>query len=91
MQAGAQLAIRDQMFPELQRYFEIDRTLDLDPTNKALKREKKELQKYFDLMKTIGERRLRHEAARQRREALDRETKEERRKSPRKNTTESDN
>ena len=90
-QAGAQLAIRDRMIPELRRYFEIDEELASDPTNKALKREKRELQKYFDLMKMVGERRLRHEAARLSREALNRKTKEERRRPPRKNTAESGN
>jgi hypothetical protein len=81
-QAGAQLALYDQIVPKLRRYFEIDEELASDPSNRVLKLEKRELQKYLDFMKMMAERRARHEAARLGREALNRKTKEERRKPP---------
>jgi hypothetical protein len=70
-QAGARKAVREQAFQSLRRYFELEEALAKDPTNRALRREFKELQKYYEFLKQDSERLQRHEALRLSRRALE--------------------
>jgi uncharacterized protein DUF5681 len=69
-QAGAQKAVREQALNSMKRYFEVEAALKEDPKNSALKREFKQLKKYSEFLKTDAERKIRHEALRQSRLAL---------------------
>jgi Family of unknown function (DUF5681) len=69
-QAGAQQAIRDQAISAMPRYFEVEAALKRQPKNSALRLEFKELKKYFRFLQKDSERKLRHEALRQSRLAL---------------------
>lgn len=69
-QAGAYKAVREEAFRVLPRYFELERVLAQDPKNRELRKEFKELQKYYDFVKKSSERAKRHEALRQSRHAL---------------------
>jgi hypothetical protein len=70
-QAGARKAVREQALQSMLRYFEVEAALKKDPTNKALKREFKELKKYQEFLREDSDRMLRHEALRLSRGALD--------------------
>ena len=69
-QAGAQKAVLAQAIESLPRFFEVEAALKEDPTNRALKREFKELKKYQDFLQKDFERNARHEALRISRRAL---------------------
>ena|SRR6266446_4616960 len=70
-QAGARKAVRQQAIESMGRYFEVKAALAKEPTNRALRREFKELKKYQDFLKKDSERNARHEALRQARRALE--------------------
>jgi hypothetical protein len=70
-QAGAQKAVREQALNSLMRYFEVEAALKKDPKNTALKQEFKELKKLYEFLKKDSDRKLRHEAFRQSRLALE--------------------
>jgi Family of unknown function (DUF5681) len=70
-QAGARKAVREQAIESMRRYFEVEAALAKDPTNRALKREFKELKKYHDIFEQDSERMHRHEALRLSRLALE--------------------
>ena len=55
-QAGARKAVREQSLESMRRYFEVEAALAKDPTNHALKREFKELKKYYEFLKEDSER-----------------------------------
>jgi len=55
----------------LPHYFEVGAALKKQPKNSALKREFKELKKNYEFLKKDAERKLRHEALRQSRLALE--------------------
>jgi hypothetical protein len=55
----------------MERYFEVKAALAKEPTNRALRREFKELKKYQDFFEKGSERITRHEAMRQARRALE--------------------
>ena len=69
-QAGARKAVREQAIQSMQRYFEVEEALKKDPTNRALRREFKELKKYFEFLKEDSERMRRHQTLRLSRLAL---------------------
>ena len=54
----------------MRRYFEVESALKKDPSNRALKKEFKELKKYYEFLKDDGARNIRLEALRLSREAL---------------------
>ena len=70
-QAGARKVVRQQALETMGRYLEVKAALAKDPTNRALRREFKELKKYQDFLKEDSERNARHEALRQSRRALE--------------------
>ena len=70
-QAGARKAVRQQAFKSMRRYFEVKTALAKEPTNRALRREFKELKKYYEYLKKDSERLQRHEALRLTRRALE--------------------
>jgi hypothetical protein len=70
-QAGAQKAVRDEAISSLPRYFEVAAALKQQPKNSALRLEFKELKRYYQFLKKDAERKLRHEALRQSRLALE--------------------
>jgi hypothetical protein len=63
-QAGARKAVRQQSIESLRRYFEVEAALAKEPTNSTLRREFKELKKYYEFLKQDAERMQRHEALR---------------------------
>jgi Family of unknown function (DUF5681) len=69
--AGARKAVRQQALESMRRYFEVEAALAKKPTNRALRREFKELKKYRDFLKKDAERTTRREALRQSRRALE--------------------
>jgi uncharacterized protein with von Willebrand factor type A (vWA) domain len=70
-EAGARKAVREQALESMRRYFEVEAALAKKPTNRALRREFKELKKYQDFLKKDAERKAWHEALRQARRALE--------------------
>ena len=50
-QAGARKAVREQALQSMLRYFEVEVALKKDRTNKALKREFKELKQYYEFLR----------------------------------------
>jgi hypothetical protein len=70
-EAGARKAVRQQALESMRRYFEVEAALAKKPTNRALRREFKELKKYQDFLKKDFERNARLEALRQSRRALE--------------------
>jgi hypothetical protein len=70
-QAGARKAVREQAIQSLRRYFELEEALAKEPTNRTLRREFKELKKYYEFLKQDSERMLRHEVLRRSRRALE--------------------
>jgi hypothetical protein len=81
-QAGALKAVREQALEKLGRYFEVQAALAKDPKNRQLKREFKELEKYWDFLKWDSERNFRHEALRIARRKLEPENPEPEGKEP---------
>jgi hypothetical protein len=75
-QAGARKVMREQSIESLRRYFEVEAALAKDPKNKALRREFKELEKYYEFLKQDSERITRHEALRLSRLALEKKALE---------------
>jgi hypothetical protein len=69
-QAGARKAVREHAIKSMLRYFEVEAALKKEPTNRELKRELKELKKYYDFLKEDSDRNARHEALRLSRRAL---------------------
>jgi len=70
-QAGAQKAVREQALKSMLRYFEVEAALKKQPKNGALRREFKELKQYYEFLEKDAERKIRHEALRQSRRALE--------------------
>jgi hypothetical protein len=68
--AGARKVVRQHAIESMRRYFEVEEALAKEPTNRALRREFKELKKYRDFLKEDSERNARHKALRQARRAL---------------------
>src|SRR6516225_565517 len=81
--AGARKAVRQQALDSLPRYFEVRDALAKKPTNRALRREFKELKKYTDFLDKEAERNARHEEMRQARRALEAKPPEPNKKTPR--------
>ena len=73
-QAGARKTVRQQSIESLRRYFEVEAALAKEPTNSTLRREFKELKKYYEFLKKDAERMERHEALRLSRRALETKT-----------------
>jgi hypothetical protein len=63
-QAGAREALREHAIKSLPRYLELEAALKKEPTKRELKREFKELKKYYDFLKQDSDRNARHEALR---------------------------
>src|SRR5260370_26318863 len=82
-EAGAHKVVRQQALDSLPRYFEVRDALAKKPTNRALRREFKELKKYPDFLDKDAERNARHEANRQARRALEAKPPEPNKKTPR--------
>jgi hypothetical protein len=82
-EAGARKAVRQQALESTRRYFEVEAALAKKPTNRALRREFKELKKYFDFLKKASERTTRHEALRLSRRALEAKPPEPNQTTPR--------
>jgi hypothetical protein len=70
-QAGAQEVVRKISLKKLMRFFEVQSALVEDPANDALKTEMRDLQKYKDFFEWSSQRRVRLEALRRSREALE--------------------
>jgi hypothetical protein len=70
-QAGAHNAVREHALTSMPRYFEVEAALKDQPKNSALKREFKELKQYHEFLMKDAARKLRHEALRQSRLALE--------------------
>ena len=81
--AGARKVVRQHAIESMRRYFEVEAALAKKPTNRALRREFKELKKYPDFLKKDAERNARHEAMRQARRALAAKPPEPNKKTPR--------
>jgi hypothetical protein len=69
----------------MRRYFEVEAALAKKPTNRALRREFKELKIYQDFLKKDAERHVRHEAMRQARRAVEAKPPKPNKKTPRTN------
>ena len=82
-QAGARKAVRQQALQSMRRYFEVEDALAKKPTNRALRREFKELKKWPDFLEKDAERNARHEAMRQARRALEAKPPGPNKKTPR--------
>src|SRR6516162_2316716 len=82
-EAGARKVVRQQALESMRRYFEVEAALAKEPTNRALRREFKELKKYPDFLKKDAERITRHEAQRQARRALEAKPSKPNKKTPR--------
>jgi hypothetical protein len=82
-EAGARKTVRQKAIESMGRYFEVEAALAKEPTNRALRREFKELKKYQDFLKKDAERNARHEAMRQARRALEAKPPEPNKKTPR--------
>jgi hypothetical protein len=81
-QAGARKVAREQAFQSIGRYLDVEKALKEDPTNRALKREFKELKKYHDFLKDEYNRTIRHKAIRLSRGALDTKPQKPKKASP---------
>jgi len=81
--AGARKVVRQHAIESMRRYFEVEAALAKKPTNRALRREFKELKKYQDFLKKDAERITNHEAQRQARRALEAKPPEPNKKTPR--------
>jgi hypothetical protein len=74
-QAGAQKAFREEALKHLQRYFELKAALEKDPTNRELRAEYGDLEKYYIFLEDGAPRRFRLEGLRRSREALSKQAK----------------
>jgi Family of unknown function (DUF5681) len=81
-EAGARKAVRQHALKSMRRYFEVKDALAKKPTNRALRREFKELKKYDDFLKKDAERITRREALRQARRALEAKPSDPNKKTP---------
>ena len=81
-EAGARKAVRQRALESMGRYFEVEAALAKKPTNRALRREFKELKKYQDFLEKDAERNFRHEALRQARRALEPKPSDPNKKTP---------
>jgi hypothetical protein len=81
--AGARKVVRQRALESMRRYFEVKAALAKEPTNRALRREFKELKTYQDFLKKDSERNVRHEALRQARRALEAKPPKPNKKTPR--------
>jgi hypothetical protein len=81
-QAGARKAVRELALEKLGRYFEVETALKKTPRDRKLKREFKELKKYYDFLEADSERNTRHEALRIARRTLEPENPEPEGKEP---------
>jgi hypothetical protein len=81
-EAGARKAVRQQALELMPRYFEVEAALAKKPTNRALRREFKDLKKYDDFLKKDAERNARHEAMRPARRALEAKPPKPNKKTP---------
>jgi Family of unknown function (DUF5681) len=70
-QAGAREATLNKAMETMGRYFEVTTALKKDPKNRALRQELKELKRYHDFFLEDGKRRIRREALRLSRLALE--------------------
>ena len=70
-QAGARKAVREQAVQSMRRYLEVQEALAKEPTNRALRREFKDLKKIYEILKEDSERMERHKALRVSRRALE--------------------
>ena len=70
-QADARKVVRAQAIQSMARYFEVEAALAEDPTNKALKKEIKELKQYYEFLAKDSARMQRHEVGRESRAALE--------------------
>ena len=70
-QAGARKAVREQAIQSMRRYLEVKEALAKEPTNRALRREFKDLKKIYEFLKEDSERMQRHKALRVSRRALE--------------------
>jgi hypothetical protein len=68
-QAEARKAVRQLALESMRRYFEVEAALKKDPSNRKLRREFKELKKYYDFLKDDAARNIRLEALRLSRQA----------------------
>ena len=82
-EAGARKVVRQQALESMRRYFEVEDALAKKPTNRALRREFKELKKWPDFLEKDAERNARHEAMRQARRALEAKPPGPNKKTPR--------
>jgi hypothetical protein len=72
-EAGARKVLREQAIESMERYFKVEAALAKKPTNRALRREFKELKKYPEFLRKDFERRIRHDVLRLSRRALETE------------------
>jgi hypothetical protein len=70
-EAGARRAVRELALKSMPRYFEVEAALKKDPSNRALRKELRELKKYHDFVVDDSNRNARHEALRISRRALE--------------------
>ena len=70
-QAGARKVLREQAIESMERYFKVEAALAKKPTNRALRREFKELKKVYEFLEKDSERMRRHEALQFARRALE--------------------
>jgi hypothetical protein len=63
-QALARKWVRQRALESMRRYFEVEAALAKKPSNRALRREFKELKEYYDFLKDDSQRNTRHEALR---------------------------
>jgi hypothetical protein len=68
--AAARKAVREHALKSMRRYFEVKEALKEAPSNRALRKELRELQKYYDFLMDDSNRNARHEALRVSRRAL---------------------
>jgi hypothetical protein len=68
--AAARKAVREHALKSMRRYFEVETALKEDPSNRALRKELRELQKYYDFVVEDSKRNTRLEALRVSRRAL---------------------
>ena len=69
-QAAARKALRQHALESVRRYFEVKDALKEKPSNRALRKELRELKKYYDFLVDDSNRNARHEALRISRRAL---------------------
>jgi hypothetical protein len=68
--AAARKAVRQHALESMRRYFEVEAALKEDPSNRALRKEFRELRKFYDFLMDDSNRNTRLEALRVSRRAL---------------------